>query len=184
MTPDVHHAFPGDGPLGGERHNRDDVAAWFDRLFRLLPGLEFHVHALAVDGTPGNTVVGVEWTNTSTLLDRSSYANRGAHILRLSKGKVTPFTPTCTTPPPSPTQPRLSAHGLSEAAAQPITTSDKPWEPLPRVELHHANLRRYVPAAYLVGQRSRLNEGADGVRFPQWRRSCCALGSSVALRST
>ncbi len=44
MSTDVHHSFPGEGALGGERHTRDDVAAWFHRLHRVLPGLRFPIH--------------------------------------------------------------------------------------------------------------------------------------------
>jgi ketosteroid isomerase-like protein len=72
MSPHVHHTFPGHHALGGVRTTRDDVSAWFDRLFRLLPGLEFRIRALAVDGWPWNTTIGVEWTNTGTLLDGST----------------------------------------------------------------------------------------------------------------
>jgi len=50
MSADVHHTFPGDHALGGERTNSADVGAWLDRLFRLFPGLGFTVHAIAVSG--------------------------------------------------------------------------------------------------------------------------------------
>jgi ketosteroid isomerase-like protein len=123
MSPDVHHTFPGDHALGGERSTRDDVGSWLGRLFRLLPGLEFDIQTLAVDGWPWNTRIGVEWTNTGTLLDGSAYANTGAHILRVRNGKITAFhaylhdlgrfTEALS---------RLSAHGLAEADAPPIVT--------------------------------------------------------------
>jgi ketosteroid isomerase-like protein len=37
LAPDVHHVFAGDTALGGERHSREAVARWFERLFRLWP---------------------------------------------------------------------------------------------------------------------------------------------------
>jgi ketosteroid isomerase-like protein len=91
MSDDVHHVFPGRGPLGGERRSRTDVATWFDRLFRLLPGLQYRINALAVDGPPWDTRVGVEWTNLGPLRDGSTYRNTGAHVLRLRNGRIVSF---------------------------------------------------------------------------------------------
>lgn len=122
----MHHNFPSGGALGGERSTRDDVTAWLDRLYRVLPGLKFHVQAIAVDGWPWNTTVGVEWTNTATLLDGSPYTNTGAHILRIRWGKIVFFTPTSTTSPPSTTPCRPTAslgrhpsRGVRRASARP-----------------------------------------------------------------
>lgn len=123
MHPQVHHTFPGDHALGGERSDRDDVAAWFERLFRLFPGLRFDIRALAVDGSPLNTVIGVEWTNTATLLDGSSYTNTGAHILRVRRGKIVSFHAYLHDGEAfSAALARLSAHGLAEADAPAIVT--------------------------------------------------------------
>lgn len=123
MSLDVHHVFAGDGPLGGERRSRDDVAAWFERLCRLLPGLEFQIHTLAVDGWPWDTRVGVEWTNVGALLDGSAYRNTGADIIRLCNGEIVSFHAFL-----SDSQAfvdaiaRRHAHGVDEAAAAPIIT--------------------------------------------------------------
>ena len=38
VADDVHHIFPGDNSLGGERHSRAAMEAWFERLYRLLAG--------------------------------------------------------------------------------------------------------------------------------------------------
>jgi ketosteroid isomerase-like protein len=91
MAPDVHHTFPGRGALGGQRTTRDDVAAWLTRLYRILPGLDFHVRAVAVDGWPWHTTVGVEWTNEALLPDGTLYTNAGSHILTLRNGKIVAF---------------------------------------------------------------------------------------------
>ncbi len=126
MSPDVHHTFPGSHALGGERSNREDVAAWLARLFRLFPGLQFHLHALAVDGPPWNTVIGAEWTNTGTLLDGSTYTNAGAHVLRLRWGRLTSFHAYLHDAQESADAlARLAAHGITEAAAAPITSTSR-----------------------------------------------------------
>lgn len=123
MSPDVHHAFPGDGALGGERRSLEDVSAWFERLFRLLPGLSFEIHTLAVDGGPLDTRVGVEWTNSGQLREGSDYANTGAHILRLSRGRIVSFHAYLNDPDElTDALTRLAAHGIDEAAAPPILT--------------------------------------------------------------
>ncbi|MFD5749551.1 nuclear transport factor 2 family protein [Streptomyces sp. NPDC127033] len=91
MAPDVHHTFPGRGALGGERTNREDVAAWLSRLYRVLPGLQFRVRAIAVDGRPWHTTVGVEWTSDAVLPDGTTYTNSGSHILTLRNGRIVAF---------------------------------------------------------------------------------------------
>jgi len=123
MSPTVHHTFPGDHALGGQRSDLRDVAAWFDRLFRLLPGLTFHVQALAVDGWPWNTTIGVEWTNTGTLLDGSAYTNTGAHILRVRWLRIVAFHAYLHDSAAfTDALGRLSVHGLEEAHAAPVLT--------------------------------------------------------------
>jgi hypothetical protein len=41
---DVHHRFGGHHALGGERHDRDALGRWFERLGRLAPTLQLTVH--------------------------------------------------------------------------------------------------------------------------------------------
>jgi ketosteroid isomerase-like protein len=134
MSPTVHHSFPGDHALGGQRSNRDDVGAWLDRLFRLFPGLDFTVHAIAVSVPPWNSVIGAEWTNSGTLLDGSNYSNSGAHILRLRWGKLTSFHAYLHDAEESrQALLRLAAHGLHEASTPPIVSSGPaPAEPARR----------------------------------------------------
>ncbi|WP_344869077.1 nuclear transport factor 2 family protein, partial [Amycolatopsis ultiminotia] len=123
MAPDVHHTFPGRGALGGQRTTRDDVAAWLTRLYRVLPGLEFHVRAVAVDGRPWHTTVGVEWTNEATLLDGSTYTNTGSHILTLRNGKIVAFHAYFDDVQAiDDALDRQAAHGIAEAAAAAIAS--------------------------------------------------------------
>ncbi|MGY1670864.1 nuclear transport factor 2 family protein [Geodermatophilus sp. SYSU D00710] len=122
MAPDVHHTFPGDHALGGERTDREAVRAWLQRLHRLFPGLRFDVGAMACSGPPWDTVVGVEWTNAGPLRHGSAYANRGAHVLRLRWGRLTSFHAYLHDAEESAaTLRRLAAAGIAEAAAPPIT---------------------------------------------------------------
>ena len=43
-SPDVRHRFGGHHALGGERHNREALGRWFERLGRLAPTLQLTVH--------------------------------------------------------------------------------------------------------------------------------------------
>ena len=36
-TANIHHRFGGDHALGGERHDREALGRWFERLGRLSP---------------------------------------------------------------------------------------------------------------------------------------------------
>jgi len=49
---DVHHRFGGDHALGGERHDREALGRWFERLGRLAPTLQLTVHDVWVKGGP------------------------------------------------------------------------------------------------------------------------------------
>lgn len=41
-SPDVHHRFGGHHALGGERHDREALRRWFERLGRLAPHIAAH----------------------------------------------------------------------------------------------------------------------------------------------
>ncbi|GAA4966751.1 nuclear transport factor 2 family protein [Pseudonocardia tropica] len=124
MAPDVRHSFPGAGALGGRRDDRDDVEAWLVRLYRVLPGLSFDVHAVAVDGWPWNTTVGVQWSSHAELADGSHYRNDGAHILRLRNGRIIAFHAYVDDVAAIDNAlDRQAATGMTEAAAPQITSA-------------------------------------------------------------
>lgn len=85
----VHHRFAGDHALGGERHDKESLRRWFDRVSRVLPNLQLAVNDIWVTGWPWNTTVFVQWDGTATLLNGDdSYRNRGLHVITLRWGKV------------------------------------------------------------------------------------------------
>ncbi len=61
VAPDVHHVFPGDNAIGGERHSREAMERWFARLYRLIPEIQFEVRKVSVRGWPWDMLVAVEW---------------------------------------------------------------------------------------------------------------------------
>ena len=89
VTADVHHRFAGAHALGGERHDREALRRWFDRLGRVLPNLDLRLNHIWVHGWPWNTTVFVQWDGTAKLLNGDdSYFNRGLHVITLRWGKV------------------------------------------------------------------------------------------------
>lgn len=88
-VPHVHHRFAGAHALGGERHDKEALRRWFERLGRVLPNLHLQVNNTWVKGWPWNTTAFVQWDGTATLLNGdSSYFNRGLHVITLRWGKV------------------------------------------------------------------------------------------------
>ncbi|MGZ5362179.1 MAG: nuclear transport factor 2 family protein [Solirubrobacterales bacterium] len=66
IAPDVHHRFPGDNALGGERHSRAAMERWFERLFTVFPDLSFEVESIWVSGPPWDMWVAIEWIDRQT----------------------------------------------------------------------------------------------------------------------
>jgi ketosteroid isomerase-like protein len=87
-TPDIHHRFGGNHALGGERHDRQSLGRWFERLGRVSPTLQLTAHDIWVKGPPWDTTVVIRWTGTQDLPDGSAYNNHGVHIVRMRWGKV------------------------------------------------------------------------------------------------
>jgi len=120
MADDVHHVFPGDNALGGERHSRPAFERWFERLYRLIPEIEFEVHDVAVRGWPWDTAVAVEWTDRGRGADGTAYENEGAHWIRLRWGKAVAVHAYLDTERVSTLLETMAAAGIEEAAAAPI----------------------------------------------------------------
>jgi ketosteroid isomerase-like protein len=62
----VHHRFAGQHPLGGERHTKQSIRVWFQRLFRLCRSLVFEVHRIKLTGWPWDLRAAAEWSATAT----------------------------------------------------------------------------------------------------------------------
>jgi len=87
-VPDVHHRFYGAHALSGERHDREAVRLWFERLGRLAPGLTLTVHDVWVRGLPHDTTIILRWSAKDTRVDGSPYRNFGVHILKMRWFKI------------------------------------------------------------------------------------------------
>jgi ketosteroid isomerase-like protein len=121
VAPDVHHVFPGDNAIGGERHSKEAMRRWFERLYRLIPDLRFDVKHIAVKGWPWDMTVAVEWADHGHASDGEPYFNEGAHWIRLQRGKATYIHAYLDTEKVTEICRRLAEGGVEEAAAAPIT---------------------------------------------------------------
>ncbi len=121
-TPNIHHRFGGDHALGGERHDRETLGRWFERLGRLSPTLKLTVRDIWVKGTPWNTVIVVRWTAVQDMPDNAPYNNHGVHIIRMRWGKVFDIDANEDSQLVADALKIWAAHGVSEAVASPIVS--------------------------------------------------------------
>jgi ketosteroid isomerase-like protein len=120
VAPDVHHVFPGNNALGGERHSKEAMRRWLERLYRIIPDIEFEVRKVAVKGPPLDMMVSVEWADHGHASDGEPYENEGAHWIRLQRGKATYIHAYLDTEKVTAICERLAEAGVEEAAAEPI----------------------------------------------------------------
>lgn len=121
VAPDVHHVFPGENAIGGERHSKEAMRRWFERLYRLIPDIQFEVRKVAVRGWPWDMMVAVEWADHGHASDGTPYENEGAHWIRLQRGKATYIHAYLDTEKLTEICRRLADEGVEEAAAAAIT---------------------------------------------------------------
>ena len=121
-APNIHHRFGGHHALGGERHDRQTLRRWFQRLGRLCPTLKLTVHDVWVKGWPHNTTIIIRWTGTQTLPDGSPYENHGVHIVRMRWGKVFDIGANEDSQVFAESMKVSAAHGVQEALADSIVS--------------------------------------------------------------
>jgi len=122
VADDVHHVFPGDNAIGGERHSKEAMGLWFERVYRLIPELRFEVRNVAVKGWPWDMMVAVEWTDHGLAADGVPYSNEGAHWIRLRRGKATYIHAFLDSDKVTQMCRRMADSGIKEAGAEPITS--------------------------------------------------------------
>ncbi len=88
IAPRVHHRFGGVHAIGGERHDREALRLWFERLARVLPNLRLEINDIWVKGPPWRTMVFVQWDGTATLLNGGGYFQHAMHVITLRWGKI------------------------------------------------------------------------------------------------
>jgi ketosteroid isomerase-like protein len=118
--PGIHHRFSGEHALGGERHDRDTLRRWFERLGRVAPTLQLTPHDVWVTGWPWNTTAIIRWTGVQVMPDGSPYNNHGVHIVRMRWGKIFELDANEDSQLVAAGLRVWAAHGVPEALAEPI----------------------------------------------------------------
>ena len=95
---------------------------WQATMGDLFPSLEFEVRKVAVTGPPWDMLVAVEWIDRSTAADGVTYANEGAHWIRIQRGKASYIHAYLDSGKVTEACERMAAAGIEEAAAPPITS--------------------------------------------------------------
>ncbi|MET0761787.1 MAG: nuclear transport factor 2 family protein [Thermoleophilaceae bacterium] len=90
IAPNVHHRFLGAHAIGGERHDRETLRLWFERLARVLPNLHLKINDIWVKGWPWDTTVFVQWDGTASLLDGGGYSQHAIHVIRCGGARSMP----------------------------------------------------------------------------------------------
>jgi ketosteroid isomerase-like protein len=119
---DIHHRFGGRHALGGDRHDREALGRWFERLGRLAPTLTLTVRDIWVKGWPHDTVAIIRWVGTQTLPDGAPYENHGVHVVRMRWGKVLEIDANEDSQLVAETLNDIAAQGIDEALAAPIVS--------------------------------------------------------------
>ena len=117
-VPDVRHRFYGSHALSGERHDREAVRRWFERLGRL--GLTLTVQDVWVKGLPHDTTIILRWTAKDTLINGSPYSNYGVHVLKMRWFKIVDIDAYEDSQAVAENLKLQAAHGIREAAEPPI----------------------------------------------------------------
>lgn len=118
----IHHRFYGSHALSGERHDRDAVRRWFERLGRLCQGLTLAVHDVWVKGLPHDTTIIMRWSAKDILIDGSSYSNCGVHILKMRWFKIVDIDAYEDSQAVAENLRLQAVHGVREAAEPPIVS--------------------------------------------------------------
>jgi ketosteroid isomerase-like protein len=121
-APNIRHRFGGTHALGGDRHDREALGRWFERLARLLPDLKFTVRDIWVKGLPHNTTAIVRWTNTGSLPNGSTYENHGVHVLKIRWGKIVELDANEDSAAVLGALKMRAEYGMAEASAAPIVS--------------------------------------------------------------
>jgi ketosteroid isomerase-like protein len=120
FDPHCTFTFLGDSPLGADLRGTADIRRWFERFGRLLPDPKFHVNQVIIAGPPWRQRLAAHVVIESTLAGEP-YRNQFAHFLTLRWGHVVTDLVVEDTQRWERACRRLTAAGVAEAAAEPLT---------------------------------------------------------------
>lgn len=117
-----HHRVAGNSALGGERHTREGVGQWYERLFTIFSDIQFNVKDISINGLPWNTTILVHFDVTATLKNSQPYTNSIEQKITLKWGKIVFMNIDEDTQKLASALIIQAEGGISSASAQPIIT--------------------------------------------------------------
>lgn len=127
LAPVFQYRFEGDSPIGGVRTQRESMRLWWERMYRLFPGLSFEVRDVLVAGPPWNTRISTHLEFRMPLPDGSGYRNVVMQTMRMRWGRITEILTLEDTQRCMRLLQWRAGQGEAEALAPPI--SDAEWPP-------------------------------------------------------
>lgn len=88
LAPSFEYRFHGDHALGGRRTTRESMIRWWERVLDLLPGAQFSIRDVLVNGGPWRTRIAVRAVISGDLPDGTRYENTVFQFMTLAWGKV------------------------------------------------------------------------------------------------
>lgn len=123
LAPTATHYFIGkEHALSGVRRTSEAIDAWYQRLLRLLPDIQFRIDRILVNGPPWATVATIFWNETNSGTDGVRTSAEGVNIVRIVWGKVVEVRIYTDTKVLVATLDRLARAGHEEAHAAPIVS--------------------------------------------------------------
>lgn len=122
LSPHAVHYFVGTHALSGTRRTPESIRAWYERLLRLLQGINFTLNEVRVSGWPWRTMVAAMWTETNNGTDGVRTSAEGLNLIEIRWGRVTSVRIYPDTAALERTLQRIAAKGTAEALASPIVS--------------------------------------------------------------
>lgn len=88
LAPGFQYRFIGDHPLAGVRTAAETMRLWWQRVFRVLPGVRFDVSDVIVQGHPINTRVAVRSRISAKTAPGATYRNEMMQFICLRLEKI------------------------------------------------------------------------------------------------
>lgn len=89
LAPSFEYVFGGEHALGGRRVTTAAMNRWWQRVLSVLPGAQFDVQEVLVNGAPWNTRIAVRSRVSGPLPGGELYENTVFQFMTLKWGKVT-----------------------------------------------------------------------------------------------
>jgi ketosteroid isomerase-like protein len=129
FAPSFEYRFVGEHALGGVRRTRASQLAWFERLFRVFPSIEFTLRDVIVTGPPWRTRAAVLLDvripgERGYTEDERVWRNEIMQTVELRWGRITRIVTMTDTQREVALLTRLARAGMTEASAAPIEDAE------------------------------------------------------------